>query len=90
MNCCPASRESRLAAIVVVHVNHPAEIDDSVAAAFGRLVDAGIPVLSQGVLLRGVNDRLEILAALVRTAGRSPRHALLSASFGPRRRRGPF
>jgi EF-P beta-lysylation protein EpmB len=57
-------RDSRLAAIVVAHINHPAEIDDSVADSLGRLVDAGIPVLSQGVLLRGVNDRLEILATL--------------------------
>jgi L-lysine 2,3-aminomutase len=49
---------------MVVHLNHPAEIDASVAVALGRLVDAGIPVLSQGVLLRGVNDSLETLAAL--------------------------
>ena len=50
--------------IMVVHVNHPAEIDPSVAAVLGRLIDAGIPVLSQGVLLRGVNDCLEILVGL--------------------------
>ena len=55
---------TRLPVIMVVQINHPAEIDEPVAAALGRLVDAGIPVLSQGVLLRGVNDRLEILAAL--------------------------
>jgi EF-P beta-lysylation protein EpmB len=57
-------RGSRLPVIMVVHINHPSEIDNLVAAALGRLVDTGIPVLSQGVLLRGVNDRLEILAAL--------------------------
>jgi L-lysine 2,3-aminomutase len=57
-------RETRLTSVVVVHVNHPAEIDAAVAAALGRLVDAGIPVLSQAVLLRGVNDRVEILAEL--------------------------
>ena len=57
-------RGTRLSPIVVVHVNHPAEIDAAVAAAFGRLLDAGIPVLSQGVLLRGINDRLEVLAEL--------------------------
>ena len=34
--------------------------------AFGRLVDAGIPVLSQSVLLRGVNDRADVLAELCR------------------------
>jgi L-lysine 2,3-aminomutase len=39
-------------------------MDDAVAAALGRLVDAGIPVLNQAVLLRGVNDRVEVLAEL--------------------------
>jgi KamA family protein len=57
-------RGTRLAPIVVVHVNHPAEIDGAVQAALGRLVDAGVPVLSQSVLLRGVNDRIETLAEL--------------------------
>jgi len=57
-------RNSRLAMILVVHVNHPAEIDGFVANALGRLVDGGVPVLSQSVLLRGVNDRVEVLAEL--------------------------
>jgi len=57
-------RATRLTPIVVVHVNHPAEIDDQVAAALGRLVERGVPVLSQSVLLRGVNDRLDVLARL--------------------------
>jgi len=57
-------RGSRLTVLTVVHVNHPAEIDEQVAAALGRLVDAGVPVLSQSVLLRGVNDRVEVLAGL--------------------------
>jgi L-lysine 2,3-aminomutase len=56
----------RLSPIVVVHVNHPAEIDRAVAEALGRLVDAGIPVLNQSVLLRGVNDRADVLAELCR------------------------
>ena len=55
---------SRLTPIVVVHANHPAEINAPVAAALGRLIDAGIPVLNQAVLLRGVNDRVEVLADL--------------------------
>jgi len=54
----------RLAARVVVHVNHPAEIDEAVGEALTRLVEAGIPVLSQSVLLGGVNDRVEVLASL--------------------------
>jgi L-lysine 2,3-aminomutase len=49
---------------MVVHVNHSAEIDQHVAHSLGRLVDAGVPVLSQSVLLRGVNDRLDVLAEL--------------------------
>jgi len=57
-------RGTRLAPILVVHVNHPREIDTDVAAALGRLVDAGVPVLSQSVLLRGVNDHADVLEAL--------------------------
>jgi KamA family protein len=59
-----ALRASRLTSILVVHVNHAAEIDAPVATAFGQLVDAGIPVLSQTVLLRGVNDNIDVLATL--------------------------
>jgi L-lysine 2,3-aminomutase len=51
---------------MVVHANHPSEIDDAVADALGKLVDAGIPVLNQAVLLRGVNDNVETLAELSR------------------------
>ena len=59
-------RGTRLTPIVVLQVNHPAEIDDAVAAATARLVDAGVPVLSQSVLLRGVNDSADVLAELCR------------------------
>jgi KamA family protein len=55
---------TRLTPIVVVHANHPREIDSAVAAALTRLVDAGVTVLNQAVLLRGVNDRAAILAEL--------------------------
>jgi EF-P beta-lysylation protein EpmB len=55
---------TRLTPIMVIHANHPAEIDRSVADALGRLVDAGIPVLSQTVLLREVNDQSDVLAEL--------------------------
>jgi EF-P beta-lysylation protein EpmB len=57
-------RGTKLPTIMVVHINHPAEIDVAVAAALGRLIDAGIPVLSQGVLLAGINDKLEVLVQL--------------------------
>lgn len=57
-------RQTRLTIVVVLHVNHPAEIDGAVARAIDRLIGAGIPLLSQTVLLRGVNDRVEVLAGL--------------------------
>jgi lysine 2,3-aminomutase len=49
---------------VVVHCNHPRELSADVDAALARLVDAGIPVLNQSVLLRGVNDDARVLATL--------------------------
>jgi EF-P beta-lysylation protein EpmB len=55
---------SRLTPVVVVHANHPAEIDDQVAQALGRLIDAGVPVLNQAVLLKGVNDDADVLTEL--------------------------
>jgi EF-P beta-lysylation protein EpmB len=55
---------TRLTPIMVVHANHHAEIDAAVARALGRLVDAGVPVLNQAVLLRGVNDDVAVLAEL--------------------------
>jgi len=58
---------SRLAPWMVVHINHPREIGPDVAAALGRLVDAGVPVLNQTVLLRGINDRLDVLEKLFET-----------------------
>jgi len=57
-------RGTRPPTLVVVHVNHPAEIDQHVEGALARLIDAGIPVLSQTVLLRGVNDSVESLGGL--------------------------
>jgi EF-P beta-lysylation protein EpmB len=59
-------RGTRLTPMMVVHANHPQEIDDATAAALSRLIDAGIPVLNQAVLLRGVNDNAEALIGLSR------------------------
>ena len=56
--------ETRLTPIMVIHCNHPAELDNNALAAIARLVDAGIPVLSQSVLLGGVNDDANTLATL--------------------------
>ena len=49
---------------VLVHVNHPVELTPEVDAALARLVDAGVPVLNQTVLLRKVNDDPDTLARL--------------------------
>lgn len=60
----------RLPIWVVVHSNHPRELSEPVQRALRNLVGAGIPVLNQSVLLRGVNDdadvQVELCRALVR------------------------
>ncbi len=55
---------SRLMIWIVIHANHPAELDDDVVEALRRLHKQGIGLLNQSVLLRGVNDDVEVLAAL--------------------------
>ena len=55
---------SRLAVWFVVHANHGNELGTEVLDSLGRLVTAGIPVLNQTVLLRGVNDSSEVLEEL--------------------------
>ncbi len=56
--------KTRLSVIVVVHVNHPKEIDDAVGRALQALQKRGCLMLSQSVLLKGVNDQGEILQEL--------------------------
>jgi len=48
-----------------IHTNHPRELTSEVRDALGRLADAGIPLGNQSVMLRGVNDSVEIQRALV-------------------------
>lgn len=55
---------SRLDPVLVIHANHAREMDDEVARAMARLSDAGVILLNQSVLLRGVNDSTEALADL--------------------------
>lgn len=57
-------RSSRLQPVMVVHANHPHEIAGDCAEALRTLVRSGIPTLNQAVLLRGVNDSVDTLAAL--------------------------
>jgi EF-P beta-lysylation protein EpmB len=54
----------RVRKIVVVHANHAQELDATVAAALARLRAAGVALLNQSVLLRGVNDSADALARL--------------------------
>jgi len=61
-----ALRVAGKASYVVLHANHPRELSEAARAACGRIVDAGVPMLSQSVLLRGVNDDPAVLAALMR------------------------
>ncbi len=51
---------------LALHANHPREFTEAARAAVGRLVDAGVVMLSQSVLLRGINDDPAVLAELMR------------------------
>jgi EF-P beta-lysylation protein EpmB len=55
---------TRLQPVMVVHANHPRELDVPVATALARLKSAGVTLLNQSVLLRGVNDDTGTLAQL--------------------------
>jgi lysine 2,3-aminomutase len=54
------------AVYVALHANHARELTPAARAACARIVDAGIPMLAQTVLLAGVNDDPETLGALMR------------------------
>lgn len=55
---------ARVGVVIVLHANHPRELDDGVAGALGALRGAGVTLLNQSVLLRGVNDDAHVLAEL--------------------------
>lgn len=50
--------------VMVLHINHPQEIDDYFANYCAKLVQAGVILLNQSVLLKGINDDVEVLAQL--------------------------
>lgn len=50
--------------VMVLHANHPGELDESVREACLRLREVGAALLNQSVLLRGINDDADTLAAL--------------------------
>jgi lysine 2,3-aminomutase len=61
-----ALKASGKTAYVALHANHPRELTAAARAACARLVDAGIVMLSQSVLLKGINDDPDTLASLMR------------------------
>ena len=56
---------------IVLHCNHPRELSDEARVACDALIDSGFPVLSQTVLLRGVNDDADTLELLMRALVRN-------------------
>jgi lysine 2,3-aminomutase len=70
-----AIRPRTKAVFVAVHANHSAEFSEEAVAACRRLAGQGIALVSQSVLLRGVNDTVEDLSGLMR--------AFLSAGIKP-------
>jgi lysine 2,3-aminomutase len=61
-----ALRAHGKATYVVLHANHARELTPAVRAACARLIDAGVAMLSQSVLLRGINDDPQALTDLMR------------------------
>jgi lysine 2,3-aminomutase len=61
-----ALKRSGKAVYVALHANHARELTPEARAACARLIDAGIPMVSQSVLLRGVNDDAAVLGDLMR------------------------
>ena len=66
-----AALQGRPVVYVVVHTNHASELGAEARAALARLVAAGIPLLAQTVLLKGVNDDAAVLEDLFRTLVRN-------------------
>jgi lysine 2,3-aminomutase len=62
-----AIKAKNLTTYVALHANHSGEFGDAARAAVAKLIDAGIPMLSQSVLLNGINDNVEALENLMRT-----------------------
>ena len=55
---------TRVQVIIVLHINHPAEIDQPTREALNRLCSVGVTLLNQSVILRGVNDNADVLEHL--------------------------
>ncbi|ORM64946.1 EF-P beta-lysylation protein EpmB [Pantoea rodasii] len=64
---CQILAETRLQVLMVSHINHAQEIDDELRYGMQMLKRAGVTLLNQSVLLRGVNDDARVLASLSNT-----------------------
>ncbi len=62
--CLSWMTASRLQVVMVIHANHAQEIDAETGCALQRLAKAGVTVLNQAVLLKGINDNADVLAQL--------------------------
>jgi lysine 2,3-aminomutase len=62
-----ALRASSKTVYVAIHANHPDEFTPAARKAIAMLADSGIPLISQSVLLKGVNDNADTLEQLMRT-----------------------
>lgn len=62
-----ALKATRKTTFVVLHVNHPSELTPEARSACAKLIDAGVPMLSQSVLLKGVNNDIDTLETLMRS-----------------------
>ncbi|MCB1591381.1 MAG: lysine-2,3-aminomutase-like protein [Alphaproteobacteria bacterium] len=63
---CSVLKTSAKPLYVVIHINHPQEITESVVEALRELRASGCSLLSQSVLLKGVNDDARVLDSLFR------------------------
>ena len=61
-----ALKPGRVGVWLAVHCNHARELAGPTRAALARLADAGLPLMGQTVLLKGVNDEVETLEQLMR------------------------
>lgn len=61
-----ALKDSGKVIYVALHANHPRELTDIARAACARLIDAGFPMVSQTVLLKGINDDPAVLGDLMK------------------------
>ena len=81
---------TRLQPVVVIHSNHANEIDSSVTDAMAQLKSAGVTLLNQTVLLKGVNDSVDTLATLSEQLFNAGVSTLLFACTGQNTGRGAF